>query len=266
MAFYKAGFTTIELPDTVVNIGESAFSVCQNLVYVKLPKNLETIPSKMFSSASSLRTVIWPENIKVIESMAFFGTDFTSLVIPETVEQIDSAAFSQNYRMVEVINKSNLPSTSSALQFQTWDWGVNVIEDESQSRVFTQGDWVFWNNPNGQLYLIAYQGNDESVTLPNYNNTPYVLNEHVFVFNNTIKHITFCEYAISVTGHFCYDTPNLESITIPCNIMVDSIFSYPRKLYNANKLTNIYVPESLVNTYKAGNFWSLYENIIKPIG
>ena len=61
----------IEIPDSVVKIGHSAFGHNYALSRVKLPKNLKRIEGQTFFQCASLKSICIPASVKYIGSMAF---------------------------------------------------------------------------------------------------------------------------------------------------------------------------------------------------
>jgi hypothetical protein len=109
------GGMTINLPNTLVEIGDSAFVGNQSLSTVvipesvtrigaqafrssaissiQLPSNLEIIGIQAFEGADKLTSIVIPNSVTEIESGAFAGTALTSIVIPDMVTEIGSHAF-----------------------------------------------------------------------------------------------------------------------------------------------------------------------------
>lgn len=71
-AFAGSEFTTLTIPDSVVDIGEGAFDRCKNLKTVKLSKNIKDIKYTTFARCSSLNSITIPTGVQRIESLAFF--------------------------------------------------------------------------------------------------------------------------------------------------------------------------------------------------
>ena len=61
------------LPDTVTNIGESAFEKCVNLRKVTLPEGLKSISPFAFYGCSNLTSVAIPASVENIGESAFHG-------------------------------------------------------------------------------------------------------------------------------------------------------------------------------------------------
>ena len=73
-AFQHTAITELEIPDSVITLGDAVFSRCFNLERVKLSSLLVTIPERTFDSCKSLREIEIPKNVKSIKKEAFSGT------------------------------------------------------------------------------------------------------------------------------------------------------------------------------------------------
>ncbi|GMO36282.1 MAG: hypothetical protein Ta2B_16360 [Termitinemataceae bacterium] len=66
-----AKFVTITIPNTVVEIGHSAFRESSRLTNIIIPDSVTHIDMSAFVSCTSLKTIILPDDIK-IEMYVFF--------------------------------------------------------------------------------------------------------------------------------------------------------------------------------------------------
>ena len=71
------------VPEGIVQIGEWAFSGCENLCNIVLPDSLTSIGGNAFYNCTSLQSITLPDSVERIGSWAFWGPE--SLVL--TVER-----------------------------------------------------------------------------------------------------------------------------------------------------------------------------------
>ena len=88
------GIEEIELPDTITEIGDSAFKSCKNLNKVIIPESVTKIDGDAFAECSGLIDIKMHEGINTIGSRAFYKCDrLLDIVIPDSVEKIEFEAF-----------------------------------------------------------------------------------------------------------------------------------------------------------------------------
>jgi hypothetical protein len=81
------------IPNTVTNLGGSAFSGCASLTNVTIPNGLTSIGDNMFLNCASLASVAIPIGVTTIGEAAFAGSGLTSVTIPDSVTNIPYEAF-----------------------------------------------------------------------------------------------------------------------------------------------------------------------------
>ena len=91
-AFRGCAFKELVLYDGVEEIGEDAFSGCQNLETAKIP-----------------------DTVKIIKDSAFFYCAFKTLTIPNSVHTIGASAFAENLSLKTVTLPNNLQKISVSL-------------------------------------------------------------------------------------------------------------------------------------------------------
>ena len=148
---YTKNILKVELPDTVKELGESAFSGvgdygsfnfsslerielskniskietcafvnCKNLKYVKMPENITEIGWMAFDGCEALESITVPEGVKKIGEHCFnYCTSLQQINLPEGLEEIDSGAFSGTKSLSEIIIPKSVKMIGSWAFF---DW------------------------------------------------------------------------------------------------------------------------------------------------
>ena len=82
------------IPESVTEIGESAFDGCESLKNITIPKSVRKIGEFAFSYCESLTSITIPESVREIGGYAFARcSSLTSITIHEWVRKIGECAF-----------------------------------------------------------------------------------------------------------------------------------------------------------------------------
>lgn len=116
-AFWNCNsLNSISLPNSLKTIGdmedhfhEGVFFGCSSLQTITIPKNVSLIGPNTFWDCSSLKSIILPNNLSTLGSSAFFGcTALKSIVIPPNVKKIDDNTFYKCCSLEEILLPKNL--------------------------------------------------------------------------------------------------------------------------------------------------------------
>lgn len=98
----------IEIPDTVKEIGHSAFFALKGIEEFIIPPSVEIIGEYAFHDCAGIRTMKLPESIEFIKMGAFFECkNLKSIVIPQSVKKIEGNCFNACKRLetVEILGE-----------------------------------------------------------------------------------------------------------------------------------------------------------------
>ena len=98
--YYPIGKTdkNYKIPDSVTNIGESAFSDCTSLTSISIPNGVANIGGSAFSGCTNLTSITIPNSATEIGWGAFKNCEsLTSVAIPDGVTSIGDVAFGYYY-------------------------------------------------------------------------------------------------------------------------------------------------------------------------
>lgn len=108
-----AGLQEITIPNTITEIGSSAFCSCTGLKAVIIPDSVTCIRYYAFQDCSGLTSVTLSENLTSIGMSAFEDcTGLKSITIPNSVTVIGNSAFSHCSGLKEVTLSQNLTKIS----------------------------------------------------------------------------------------------------------------------------------------------------------
>ena len=89
-----SSLTSIEIPEGVTSIGDSAFSECESLTSIEIPKGVTYIGYSAFLECYNLASITIPEGvIEIGEDTFSYCKSLTSIVIPKGITEIGEGAF-----------------------------------------------------------------------------------------------------------------------------------------------------------------------------
>ena len=243
-------------------IGESAFSNCSSLTSIYIPSSVSTIGSSAFEDCSNLTTVAISKDsqLTTIGDRAFYNcSSLTSIYIPSRVTTIGSSAFYGCSNLTIYCEASSEPSG--------WDydwisynrpvvWSSNGEYGEYNG--LTYGISID-NEGNHYIVITGYNGTNTNLVIPEYievNGEQIVvkkINNWAFYDNDTISSLYIPSSVTTIEFGAFYGCSNLTTVTISENSQLTSIGN--SAFYDCGSLLSIYIPDS-VTTIGSGAFYS----------
>ena len=241
--FMNCPITSIEIPNSVTNIGQNAFAACSGLTSVIIPNSVTSIGTQAFVMCSNLEYINIPDSVTSIGGSAFSScSGLTSVTIGNSVTSIGEAAFEECSSLPSVTIPNSVTSIGEAAFYNCRSLTSVTIPNS----VTNISDSTFYNCSSLP-----------SVTIPN---SVTSIGGHAFWNCNTLRSVTIPNSVTSIDTS-AFDALRLVVIyaTTPPS---EDIFFQP--LYDGNDIvTVVQVPSEAVNTYKAT--WSDYAEIIEAI-
>ena len=114
-AFKLSDIKKLALPDSVIEIGESAFNQCIKLENVKLSNSLKIIGDEAFY-ACPVKNVEFPQMLTAIGAWSFAFTELQYVELPDTVTSVGRCAFSGSNVKKTVISENLVDISAEAFQ------------------------------------------------------------------------------------------------------------------------------------------------------
>ena len=210
-AFYKCEYLkSINIPDSVTNIGDYAFVGCESLTSINIPNSVTNIGRSAFCTCKSLNRINIQNGVTNIGKSAFSACkSLTCIKIPNSVTNIGNDAFSECSSLTNI----NIPNSVTNI-----------------------GDYAF--------------GGCESLTNINIPKSVTTIGEGAFSNCHSLTSINIPNSVTTIGKHAFWGCESLKSINIP-----DSVTNIGQDAFSSCKsLTSINIPNSVTNIGKSA-FW-----------
>lgn len=276
---FSENLKSIEIPDSVTEIGKLAFEFCTGLENVKLPNRLTVLKQQTFSGTKNLKEIDIPGSVKEIESASLGWSnsletihlhdgleilnDLTqckslkNVLIPKTVKEIASGIFRESHYINEIkLDKENP-------YFCTFE-GSLYNKEKTQLIAVPNNQRKSFKIPDGVRIIKDFVFNGfEKLEQIEFPSSIEVIEHRVFEGCVSLKEISFPKSLISIDFRAFDGCENLESIKIyaqkPPVITNPSADCWKFFGYAIN--VKLFVPEESLYEYKNVFGWRDIKNI-----
>lgn len=232
----------MEIPASVINIEDSAFSGCQNLTSIIVDKKNQKYDSRNDCNAiidiqtnaliMGCKNTIIPEDIKSIGVDAFYRcTGLTSIKIPDSVKTIGTRAFNGCTGLTSI----EIPSSVTIVDYCAFDDCDNISYN-----IYDNGKYL-GNTENPYLVIVGVTNNTtESFSI---NPNTKLIGGGVFSKCRNLKSIEIPDGVTSIGVSAFNWCGSLKSIKIP-----DSVTSIGNSVFSGcTSLKSIEIPNSVTS-------------------
>ena len=219
------GLTSVTIPNSVTSIGTSAFYCCTGLTSVTIPNSVTTIRDETFSGCTGLTSVTIPNSVTTIGYGAFSGcTGLTSIAIPNSVTSIDRWAFVG----CRCLTSITIPNSVTEIGEGAFNGCTGLTSVTIPNSVTTIGSSAFegtpWynNQPDGVVYIgkMAYKfkGEMASGTAINIKEGTVSICPSAFYGCTGLTSVTIPNSVTTIGGDAFRGCTGLTSVTIPNSV------------------------------------------------
>ena len=211
-----SGLTSITLPNSITSIGNSAFSGCSGLTSITFEDNssLDSIGDYVFSNCSGLASITLPNSITSIGISAFsYCSGLTSITLPNSITSIGNSAFSHCSGLTSI----TLPNSITSIGNSAFSYCSGLTSVTLPNSVTSIGNYVF-SNCSGLT----------SVTLPESITS---IGSGAFNGCSFLQNIT-CLAVVppTMTSNDVFPYPNMAFVSVPCGSL--SAYTAPTSFWN----------------------------------
>ena len=246
-----SGLTSIDIPNSVTSIGTSAFERCSGATSLSLGSGISTIGNSAFSACTSLTSIDIPNNVTSIGDYAFRNcSGATSLTIGSGVTYIGNYAFNSCNHLKKITIEAVTPPTLS---------GTSAFTSTNNCPIYVSCDSVeAYKSANGwsryarrilpmsscpyEFKVSMYYANGENIKVPCGSSTTVTYSDTSAYYSKTsITNAEVGSCVLAINNGAYSGCTRLSSITIPNNVGLigDNTFS------GDTSLTSLTIPNSV---------------------
>lgn len=218
---------SIELPSSIISIGQYAFANCLNLENLKISKNLQNIEGYAFANCKKIEKVLFSKNFNSIDNNAFYNCNGISLYFQSDKKQ--NLEFSLNKKII--LDCKDCGKTKEGIDYGIKNDGKAIITSfPNKINVVFPSEIIH----NKNVTMVSYIHKD---TLKNFSNEESLTQSIIFSDNITI-----------IQKGFFNNCKNLVDVKLPRNLT--TIYSY---FFDeiSSKIQNLWIPKSIKNIHKS---------------
>ena len=147
------GLTSIEIPDTIIFIGNGAFSINSSLKSVTIPNSVTYIDAAAFFG-TGIESIVIPDSVSAILDNTFaLCNNLKSIVIPRSVTEIGEFAFDMTDSLSKIFytgsasewSQISVSDFNDSLQFATrYYYSENEPTTDGNYWRYVNGEVVIW--------------------------------------------------------------------------------------------------------------------------
>ena len=224
-----SGLTSIEIPNSVTSIGNSAFSGCSGLTSIEIPNSVTSIGGFAFYNCTGLTSITIPDGVTSIGTSAFSGTPWFNNQ-PDGLLYLGKVAYKYKGTMPDNTNIV-LDEGTQSISFSAFEDCSGLTSIEIPNSVTSIGGSAF-ENCSG-LTSIEIPNSVTSIGIFAFQNCSGLTSIHVDVNNTVYNSINDCNAIIEIATNTLI--AGCKNTTIPNSVTSISGYAF----YNCTGLTSV---------------------------
>lgn len=266
-AFWESSLQSIQIPSSVIELGESAFETCESLKSLTIPATVKTIGESLLYGCVSLTSLSLPEGMTEIPGYFMQGCSMmTRIDLPQSITKIGEFAFAECELLTDIV----LPPSVTTLDRFCFGYCVNLTKLEVPPTVTEIGHGVFYQAglteaslpdnftvlPDGMYQCCA--------SLPSFvvGNKIEEIEPEAFYWCFALKEITLGENVATIGSKVFYGDRAIEKVTC-LNPVPATGAVFEDEVYNNAKLI---VPAESIDAYRTAEGWKNFKSIQQAAG
>ena len=210
--------TNLVIPDSTTSISNYAFYNYANLTGLLIPDDVTYIGDYAFYNCDCLTSVVILDSVTFIGAYAFYSCEsLTKIVVGSNVSSVGYHAFEGCSALYVVENNSDISLVIGSTSNGYLTKYAKLLIDKNGNKTYSSTSYV--DTPDGLLfektysgtYLIAYFGNEETLTLPiDFDGSSYAIRRM-----RGVKNVIIPEGFTNIGSNSFEDCLTLTSIVLP---------------------------------------------------
>lgn len=151
-AFAGSRVTQVQIPNTVMTIGDRAFAGCELLQSITLPLYVQHLGRAMLA-ATAIKSIVIPEGVEVLSPDTFYEcVKLHTVYLPSTLLTIADGAFEDCFNLFEIYSAAQVPPVVEGDANFLAVSGVDVVVENNKVAAAYAADSIWGNTDTFSLW------------------------------------------------------------------------------------------------------------------